>query len=398
MRASDPRISGAVVRSRRPAAAPASAAPWYDGDVTKEDTLEDTLEAPRIVFVYVGTLLMGLLVAVPLWNAILLLGDLAYVYFVGRWSAALLIAVCAGGVLLYFLSIAIFFRLGRPETMTNQTVFMIWVASITALGLGFLLISESLAHDSQMIYTQLFDHCASGSLTRSLNSHQAWLQELRNSPACASEARVNDCEGYMSAPEHEVLQHIELKYRCTGFCYAPTTFTAAPASATGASEASANASAITNASAEASEPPTAALYAASRSGRRGGHRRKLGVAQALSLAAGESSMSEASSLANANAMAGSTAQVPAEGQAPEVTFPPTLFTLANYQASCSSMTARHTRNLAGGMAAQLSASGIGLIFVSILTGFVKLLGFCMRAEGASYHYQGYVRKGGSTVG
>merc|ERR1719382_562604 len=57
-------------------------------------------------------------------------------------------------------------------------------------------------------------------------------------------------------------------------------------------------------------------------------------------------------------------------------YPPTLFSDANYQASCEGMAARDMRNFAGDVGYQTFYQGIYLVLIAIATGFLKLIGFC----------------------
>merc|ERR1719199_1089618 len=68
-------------------------------------------------------------------------------------------------------------------------------------------------------------------------------------------------------------------------------------------------------------------------------------------------------------------------------YPPTLFSQANFQASCDGMAARNMRNFAGDVADQTFYEGIMLVIVSIIIGFLKLLGFCGHRRRGGPHLQ-----------
>merc|ERR1719258_666798 len=68
------------------------------------------------------------------------------------------------------------------------------------------------------------------------------------------------------------------------------------------------------------------------------------------------------------------------GAAPVHTYPPTLFSDANYKASCEGMAARDMRNFAGDIGFQTFYQGIYLVLIAIATGFLKLIGFCVRRD------------------
>lgn len=62
------------------------------------------------------------------------------------------------------------------------------------------------------------------------------------------------------------------------------------------------------------------------------------------------------------------------------TFPPTLFSDSNYQASCEGMAARDIKNFAGDTAFICFRQGVALISISISVGFLRLLGLCYRKD------------------
>jgi hypothetical protein len=71
----------------------------------------------------------------------------------------------------------------------------------------------------------------------------------------------------------------------------------------------------------------------------------------------------------------------AVSEAPVVSpYPPTLFSDANYQASCEGMAGRDMKNFAGDIGYQMFYQGIYLVLIAIATGFLKLAGFCSRRD------------------
>merc|ERR1740120_74186 len=60
----------------------------------------------------------------------------------------------------------------------------------------------------------------------------------------------------------------------------------------------------------------------------------------------------------------------------EFEYPPTLFSDANYQASCEGMAARSMINFAGDVGFQTFYQGIYLVLIAISMGVMKLAGYC----------------------
>merc|ERR1719401_2340996 len=61
-------------------------------------------------------------------------------------------------------------------------------------------------------------------------------------------------------------------------------------------------------------------------------------------------------------------------------YPPTLFSDANYQASCEGMAARDMKNFTGDIGYQTFYQGIYLVLIAVTTGFLKLIGFCVKKD------------------
>jgi len=78
-------------------------------------------------------------------------------------------------------------------------------------------------------------------------------------------------------------------------------------------------------------------------------------------------------------------------------FPPALFSDASYHSTCDGMSARHMKAYAGQIGFQSFYQGIYLVFVAILTGFLKLLGFCMYKDRDMQYIQKPHHGGGQRV-
>jgi len=295
---------------------------------------------PKNLFTSIGCALLAILAVVPIWNSFILMMDSNYVFWAGRWTPQWIIIVSVSIVFLYALTVHAFFR--KPVAMehTEPTIMMIANIFITLFGIFLMLVALPLTHQAELTQTNLLHRCDHSEQTQRLYEYSQVLQNMRATPECAKKGSVEECAGYeAAAPYTNFLKGMENNFRCAGFCYkAPltvggaSTFGPAPAPAPAAS---------------------ANLLSVKR------HTHKDHVSQVALIAEDASAKDPVLTYVN-NA------------------YPPTLFSKMNFQASCEGMAARDMKNFAGDIGQQTFYQGIYLIFIAVLAGFLKLLGFCVR--------------------
>lgn len=187
------------------------------------------------VVVAVGAVLLLLLCIVPVWDAIALLADPSYVFWLGRGTPVAMILASVSVITLYAATMLLFFQHGRPEFQTDLTVMMIATVFVTLLGLSLILIGLPLTQDAANMYSNLKEHCETSPQTQRLYEQSQALQELRREPTCAKKFSVDQCAGYGDASIAEgdgalnaFLRASEARFRCSGFCYRPPTAPADP--------------------------------------------------------------------------------------------------------------------------------------------------------------------------
>lgn len=297
---------------------------------------------PKSVFMSVGCILLSLLAIVPIWNAFILLQDSNYIFWAGRRTPECMIASCVIIILLYAATVAIFFKKGHSSAHTEQSIIMIANIFITLFGLFLMVVSSPLTHQADLTYTNLLHRCANSEQTHRLYEYSQVLQNIRAQPECAKKWSIEECDGYEeAAPYTYFLKGMENNFRCAGFCYSPP----APVAAAVASSAPAPA-------AEGSAPASASLLSTKRNARH------------VSLIT-EDARAEKRSLETSDN------ELTAEN-----VYPPTLFSDRNFQASCEGMAARDMKNFAGDIGQQTFYQGVYLVAIAVVTGFLKLLGFC----------------------
>jgi len=383
--------------------------PLIDGRVLKKASNAEN------VFIGTGMLLLTMLCVIPIWNSAALLHDHNYIFWAGRAFPLWLITLCVSIIALYVVTIVAFFSYSRPSVRTEQTIMMIANIFITMLGLVLMLISLPLSRQSVDSYNNLIYRCDYSEQTHRTYEYSQVLQNIRRLPDCANKFSVEDCEGYEPAPPYTTyLKDMETNFRCSGFCYKPPPLVA-PLSrqSVGANASAPAAEAAAPADANATAPAAEAKAAE-------GAEATAPVAEAKAPAGDKAKAADADATTPAPAAAAdATTPAPPAGtllqqtiptarrlarhlhgensvtqrevsldqqrlfhQEPEL-YPPTLFSDANYQASCEGMAARDMRNFAGDIAFQTFYQGIYLVLIAIATGFLKLIGFCVKGDADS---------------
>jgi len=305
---------------------------------------------PKNIFLCVGCVLLMMLSIVPVWNAIILMTDSNYVFWAGRSTPKWMIGICVGIVLLYAITISIFFRKPQASQHTEQTVMMVANIFITLFGLFLMMASLPLTHQAELTHTNLLHRCDHSEQTQRLREYSQVLQNIRATPACATKYSVEECAGFeQAAPYTTFLKGMENNFHCAGFCYAPATVqmavsgAAAPGGAPGG----------------ASPAPAAAPTNLLSTRQHIRHRHTDHMTKVSLIAEG------------------------AKAKDPVITYvasayPPTLFSDMNFQASCEGMAARDMKSFAGDIGQQTFYQGIYLVLIAVMTGFLKLMGFCVR--------------------
>lgn len=179
---------------------------------------------PRSVLLWVGSLILLLTMLVPLLDAMRLLNDPTYVFFMGRKWPIRIIQLCFGCIFGWMIAVLLLFGCAREETKTDNSVYMIVSVVVTILGLSLLMISAPMRLQVEEAYTELFTNCHFGSRTTYLYDYAVVLQGIRARPSCAAEKTVESCEGYKeSMPYTGFLKQLEHRYKCSGFCYGNST-------------------------------------------------------------------------------------------------------------------------------------------------------------------------------
>lgn len=270
-------------------------------------------------FIAGGFFFLVLLSLVPIWNACSLLGDPNYVFWEGRQIPFCTIFTFVGIVVLYAATTILFFKRAKEQARTTQSVMMVATIFITLVGLAELAVSLPLNRQIEKTYANILYRCAESEQTHRLYEYSEVLQTIRHKPTCAKKYSVVECDGYAEAtPYTNYLKVMEKNLRCSGFCYEALSKN------------------TTTSKKKAAMISVAGQY-----------------------------QTDYEILGNSDL-----------GLAAIETHPPTLFSDLNYKSSCESMVARDLRNHGGDVASQYFWTGLYLIAIVVVAGFLKLGDMC----------------------
>lgn len=289
--------------------------------------------SPAFFFSAVGVILLLLLSIAPIWNAIYLLQDSNYVFWAGRTVPRGIILVCGGIVLFYGVSVHWLFKKVHNPLSTEKTVMIILQITVTIFGLFLMMAASSLTHQAESTFTNLMYRCDNSGQT---NMHRLYeysqvLQNIRATPECAKLYTVEECDGYKEvAPYTTFLKGMEESFRCSGFCISNPIVTASP------------------------KHPVVSSF------------KLISTKQHLrqSILATDTAHKQEHILENTGSLLDSS-------------YPPTLFSDMNFQASCEGFAARDMKNVAGLMGQQMFLHGIYLVFTAVFVSLTGLIGFCI---------------------
>eukprot|EP00927_Polykrikos_kofoidii_P058564 TRINITY_DN5315_c0_g1_i2.p1 TRINITY_DN5315_c0_g1~~TRINITY_DN5315_c0_g1_i2.p1 ORF type:complete len:678 (+),score=107.38 TRINITY_DN5315_c0_g1_i2:123-2156(+) len=187
----------------------------------KNNQLTRSLAHMRNVWCFVGLFVLLMLVMIPVWNADWLLKDPAFVYFAGRTVPRAILSVCIALPIIYVCIVSLLFKRGELKFITEQTMLGVSVVFLTTLGLALMLISMPMQYFATNTYRDIVYSCTTAPKSRELFQTSQALHLLRRSSKCATQLSVTACAGFESTVYTEVLEAMELRYQCSGFCYEP---------------------------------------------------------------------------------------------------------------------------------------------------------------------------------
>jgi hypothetical protein len=172
------------------------------------------------VFRGVGTLLLFAMVVLPTLDAVMLLENFNYTFWVGRNMQVMLITAFAVAFVLLFFVSEVLFSKAHENDQNPQSLVMVTSLFATLLGLVLILLSNPVSLRSAEARNNMIYHCSTSSETQGLRDYYNQLLQLREQPACRAQYSIESCEGFSNGePRYtEYLKQSEESFRCSGFC------------------------------------------------------------------------------------------------------------------------------------------------------------------------------------
>jgi len=282
------------------------------------------LPVNKNIFMVSGLVLLAMLCFLPVWDCVEMLSSLNYSFWAPHGLPLTVIIVSFLILVFFALTTEAFFQRWRTEMHTAQSLVVMSSLFIMLFGLVLVLVSLPLSERAIDIHNEIVYECGNSEGTRDLRLHYMSLVTLRKGAACAKEYSIETCKGYAAHQRYTpYLQGMEENFRCSGFCY-DVPFVAGQ--------------------------NTSVLYKLER------RRPQVHAKPSQAVPANGSHPG---------------AVVAAEKQAPQKgikAYPPTLFSNANFQASCDGAAARNLINFARDTGYQMWYMGVVLISFSVMIG------------------------------
>lgn len=186
------------------------------------DIAAKPMTRPQAALTGAGILLLAMLSAIPMWNALQLLQDENFMFWNGLLLPSLLLASCVGIIACYAGVMYAFFSRAVTEGQYHREVMSIAHVFLGLLGLVLLGLSFPLSSQASAVFLDLTEHCPGSQRSQVLFSYSQVLHNIRALPECSNKTSVEYCRGYANAaPYTQFLKDMEESYACSGFCTDP---------------------------------------------------------------------------------------------------------------------------------------------------------------------------------
>jgi hypothetical protein len=346
-----------------------------------------------------GSFLLVMIVLTPVWDASRLLWSSTYVYFLGRFEAFSILALCVVIVSFFITAMLLVERFGHVEVKTDNIFVYLFTSTITVLGLSLLFFSVPLHHNTKAVIHDLTLSCTTGIRTSPLHSYYHVLLEMRQKKDCINLPSIEKCKGYEErAPFTQFLKDMELRYQCSGFCYEGNSSSKGHAKKASLAEVDTSFLSLLQGQVQVQHGMIMGQarndYFSQKQARNHGehvlHGRLISLlkegAESARKQAGHGALSgEFASLIGANSTVSMSAlEHPTYGDTANNmeksgwmnAYPPTLFTNANFKTTCEGAAARDLQFSVMDIASLMYLEGATLLLISVIVGFLKLSTMC----------------------
>lgn len=172
------------------------------------------------MFLAMGLTLLSMLCFLPIWDSIDMLLNINYAFWGQRGLPITVIIVSCLIVLFFFFTTEAFFGRWKNELHTTQSLVVMASLFITLLGLVLVLVSLPLSQKAIETHNDIVYQCGNTEATRKLKDYYTGMLTLRKTPECAKKYSIEECAGYVEEkPYSGYMKAMETNFRCSGFCY-----------------------------------------------------------------------------------------------------------------------------------------------------------------------------------
>jgi hypothetical protein len=170
---------------------------------------------------------------IPFYLAVCMLFDKHYRTWIGWESPTLVVLFTLFMPLAFVGCIYVILRRGHGAGVrTEETMVLVGATFTSLLGVVLCLLAIPMSSSAALTIQQLSFGCDLADPTSArLVFHSQVLHNIRNGPNCMGQGSVKDCEGWKSNKYTEYLQRLEQDFDCTGLCTLPAPPTAPPKNA-----------------------------------------------------------------------------------------------------------------------------------------------------------------------
>jgi len=171
-------------------------------------------------FFWLGLAILLLLLMAPVWNALSMLHDPIFLFFVGGDMPRVILAACGAELGLFLLVVGLIAACGRNEAKSDNSLLTIGTMFISLLGASAFVGSIPMTYRGEA-YTRGLHSCNHGAKAYGLSMAYSELNHLRTQKSCASRTTVEICKGFNRTEFTTLLKQMEDRYRCSGWCTLP---------------------------------------------------------------------------------------------------------------------------------------------------------------------------------
>mmetsp|Transcript_52023 Transcript_52023/g.120900 ORF Transcript_52023/g.120900 Transcript_52023/m.120900 type:complete len:377 (+) Transcript_52023:84-1214(+) len=148
------------------------------------------------MFLAMGLVLLAMLCFLPIWDSIEMLRNLNYAFWGQRGLPVTVIIVSCMLLIFFFFTTEAFFGRWKNELHTTQSLVVMASLFITLLGLMLVLVSLPLSQKAIETHNDIVYQCSNSQATRKLRTYYMGLLQVRRNPDCLKEYSVEECPGY----------------------------------------------------------------------------------------------------------------------------------------------------------------------------------------------------------